>query len=418
MRKGRLIFHIDVNSAYLSWEAVSRLQKGDSLDLRKIPSAVGGNPETRHGIILAKSIPAKKFKISTGETLHSAYEKCPSLKVVSPNYSLYISCSNALVSILKEYSPKVQRFSVDECFMDFSNMKNLYEDELILADTIKNRIKKELGFTVNIGISSNKLLAKMASDFKKPDLVHTLFPEEIPSKMWPLPVEDLYMVGRATAPKLHKLNIYTIGDLARYDKEVLTLRLKSFGILLWNYANGLEDSPVTESNHIAMKGMGASTTIAYDVENRREAHLVLLSLTESLAMRLRDSENCCSLVSVYIRGSSLMGRGHQKKLYTPTDSTEEIASIACKLFDELWSGEPIRKLGIRISELCTSDLCQISLFNTRNIEKQQALDKTVDEIRQRFGSYSLIRCSFLHSGIKPITGGVGEADYPVMTSIL
>ena len=168
MRKGRIIFHIDVNSAYLSWEAAYRLQMGESIDLREIPSAVGGNPETRHGIILAKSLPAKKYKISTGETLHSAYEKCPHLTVVAPNYSLYISCSNAMVSILKEYTPKVQRFSVDECFLDFSHMDNLYEDEIELAHIIKDRIKKELGFTVNIGISSNKLLAKMASDFKSP----------------------------------------------------------------------------------------------------------------------------------------------------------------------------------------------------------------------------------------------------------
>ncbi|WP_426350674.1 DNA polymerase Y family protein [Alloiococcus sp. CFN-8] len=418
MRRGRIIFHIDVNSAYLSWEAAYRLQMGEPIDLREIPSAVGGNPETRHGIILAKSLPAKKYKISTGETLHSAYEKCPHLTVVAPNYSLYITCSNAMVSILKEYTPKVQRFSVDECFLDFSHMDNLYEDEVELAHIIKDRIKRELGFTVNIGISSNKLLAKMASDFKKPDRVHTLFPEEITCKMWPLPVEELYMVGRATAPKLHKLNIFTIGDLANYDRELIYIKLKSFGLMLWDYANGIEESPVTESNHIAMKGMGASTTIAYDVESRREAHMILLSLSESLGMRLRDSENCCRLVAVHIRGSDLLGGGHQRKLHTPTDSTEEIARIAQELFDELWTGHPIRKLGVRVSELCSNDLCQISLFSKRDIEKQQLLDKTIDEIRQRFGTYSLVRCSFLHSGIKPMTGGVGEEDYPVMTSIL
>ncbi len=414
----RLIFHVDVNSAFLSWEAAYRLQQGDSLDLRDIPSAVGGNPETRHGIILAKSIPAKKYNIVTGETLHSAYGKCPSLVVVPPSYGLYIRCSNAMVDILKEYTPKVQRFSVDECFMDLSNMQDHYKDEVDLAHKIKDRIKEELGFTVNIGISSNKLLAKMASDFKKPDMVHTLFPDEISYKMWPLPIEELFMVGRATAPKLHSLNIHTIGDLALYDKSILKMKLKSFGLLLYDYANGIEDSEVNATNHIAMKGMGASTTLSYDLEKSEEAHMVLLSLTESLGMRLRDSKNCCYLVGIHIKNSSLLSYGHQRKLFTPTDSTEEIAKIACELFDELWRGDPIRHLGVRVSELCTNDLCQVSLFSKNEIEKQQALDKVIDDIRLRYGSRSLVRGVFLHSGISPISGGIGEADYPVMTSIL
>ncbi|WP_040214851.1 DNA polymerase Y family protein [Clostridium polynesiense] len=418
MKKDRIIFHIDVNSAYLSWEAVNRLQHGDKLDLRKIPSAVGGNPETRHGIILAKSIPAKKHNVSTGETLYSAYKKCPKLLVVPPNYHLYVSCSNAMINILKEYSPKIQRFSVDECFMDATEKENDYGQCLELAYTIKDRIKKELGFTVNIGISSNKLLAKMASDFKKPDLVHTLFQEEIKDKMWPLPVEDLFMVGRATAPKLHSLNIYTIGDLALYDKSLLVHKLKSFGTLLHNYANGIESSEVKESGNTIMKGMGASTTLAYDLEKRKEAHMVILSLTESLSMRLRDSKNCCSLIGVSIKSSDFARKSHERKLCAPTDSTEEIAEIACILFDEIWRGESIRHLGIRVSEFCTNDLCQISLFSKRNIEKQQALDKAVDEIRLRYGSKSLIRGVFLHSGMKPINGGIGEDDYPVMTSLL
>lgn len=418
MSTPRLVFHIDVNSAYLSWEAVYRLQKGEKLDLREVPSAVGGNPETRHGIILAKSIPAKKYKISTGETLYSAYKKCPNLIVVPPNYHLYVSSSNAMVDILKEYTPKVQRFSVDECFMDMSHVDCSYENALYIATTIKERIKKELGFTVNIGISSNKLLAKIASDFKKPDLVHTLFPDEIKDKMWPLPVEDLFMVGRATAPKLYNLNIYTIGDLAAYNKDILQHKLKSLGVMLWNYANGIEDSEVQESNYISMKGMGASTTLSYDLEKKKAAHMVLLSLTESLAMRLRDSQNCCALVGIHIKSSTFSTRGRQRKLCMPTDSTEEIASIACELFDEIWQGEPLRHLGIRISEFCTSDLCQISLFSTNDIEKQQALDKAVDEIRLKYGSKALIRGVFLHSGISPISGGIGEDGYPIMTSML
>lgn len=257
--KNRIVFHIDVNSAYLSWEAVYRLQQGEKQDLRGIPSVVGGDPKTRHGIVLAKSIPAKKFKVKTGETLYSACQKCPNLTIISPSYGLYMKCSNALVSILKEYSSTVQRSSIDECFLDYTSMNKLMGSPMEAAHTIKDRIYKELGFTVNIGISTNKLLAKMASDFTKPNRVHTLFPHEVKSKMWPLPIEDLYMVGRATAPKLHKLGIYSIGDLATADIDLIKYRLKSHGIMIWNYANGLESSNVRVHNYIDRKGVGNST---------------------------------------------------------------------------------------------------------------------------------------------------------------
>lgn len=256
-----LVFHIDVNSAYLSWEATYRLQQGETLDLRTIPSVVGGDETSRHGIVLAKSIPAKKYNIKTGETLHDARIKCPELVIVPPRYWLYMKCSSAMHKILYEYTPIIQRFSVDESFLDFSNMENLYTDYIRLAETIKERIKVELGFTVNIGISNNKLLAKVASDLKKQDRIHTLFPHEIRKKMWPLTVEDLFMVGRATAPKLHKLNINTIGDLANYDVNILKNILKSHGEVIWNYANGIDNSQVRKSNYIEMKGIGNSTTI-------------------------------------------------------------------------------------------------------------------------------------------------------------
>ena len=228
----RLIFHLDVNSAYLSWEAVYRLQHGEKMDLREVASVIGGNEESRHGIVLAKSIPAKKYNIQTGETLYSARTKCPGLICAAPRYDLYMRASAAMHELLQQYTDRIQQFSVDESFLDFSGMQNLYPDYMKLACEIKERIKQELGFTVNIGISTNKLLAKVASDLKKPDKVHTLFPEEIKQKMWGLPVEDLFMVGRATAPKLHKLNIFTIGDLAGFDVELLRHSLKSHGVMI------------------------------------------------------------------------------------------------------------------------------------------------------------------------------------------
>jgi len=414
----RVIFHIDVNSAYLSWAASDRLQHGETLDIREIPSAVGGDPVSRHGIILAKSIPAKKFKIQTGETLYAALQKCPDLFIVSPQYDLYMRCSNALVSLLKEYTPDIQRFSVDECFLDFTGMENLYQDYLKLAYEIKDRIKKELGFTVSIGISNNKLLAKVASDIKKPDAFITLFPHEIKDKMWPLPVEDLFMVGRATLPKLHNLNIFTIGDLANYDLKLLKGKLKSHGVMIWNYANGIENSEVRKSNHINMKGIGNSTTIPFDVDNREEAHKVILSLCETVGMRLRNSQNCCSLVEVHFRTNEFYNCGRQRKIYYYTDSTKKISETAYELFDELWNGEPLRHIGVRVSELCTNDFCQVTLFEEKDNAKNSAIDKVVDSIRMKFGSKAIIRGTFLNSGIKPLMGGVEEDDYQIMTSIL
>jgi DNA polymerase-4 len=414
----RIIFHIDVNSAYLSWTAAYMLQHGSTLDIREIPAIVGGDPVTRHGIVLAKSIPAKKFKIQTGESLYIALQKCPDLYIARPQYDLYMQCSNAMVQIFNQYTPTIQRFSVDECFLDFTGMEHLYPDYLKLANEIKDRIKNELGFTVSIGISNNKLLAKVASDIKKPDAVITLFPPEIKDKMWPLPVEDLFMVGRATLPKLHNLNIFTIGDLANYDLKILKQRMKSHGIMIWNYANGIENSDVRKSNHIDMKGMGNSTTMPFDVTTTDEAHKVILSLCETVGMRLRDSKNCCSLVSVHFRTNEFYNQGRQRKICYYTDSTKKIASVAYELFDELWKGEQLRHIGVRVSELCSNDFCQVTLFEEKDNEKNSDLDKAIDNIRLRFGSKSVVRATFINSGIKPLMGGVQEEDYQLMSSIL
>lgn len=414
----RIIFHIDVNSAYLSWESVYRLQHGDTIDLRTIPSAVGGDPKTRHGIILAKSTLAKKAGVKTGEALYAAYLRCSDLVVVPPRYDIYIKSSNALVELLKTYTPAVQRFSVDECFLDFTGMENLYGDTVDLAYSIKENITKQFGFTVSIGVSNNKLLAKMASDLRKPDAVSTIFPWEIREKMWPLPVEDLFMVGRATAPKLHKLNIYTIGDLATYDLNILKDRFKSHGILMSQYANGIENSEVRYSNHISMKGLGNSTTIPYDIKDRKTAHMVILSLCETVGMRLRNSENCCRLVNVSFRTDEFCSHSKQRKLSYCTDSTKKISETAYELFDDLWEGNPLRHIGVSVSELCTNEFSQVSLFDDIDMEKNKAIDRTIDSLRMRFGTSAVYRSVFLHSGLKPVTGGIGEDEYPAMASML
>lgn len=411
-----IIFHIDVNSAYLSWEAAYQLQSGNPVDLRKVPSVIGGNEKSRHGIVLAISIPAKKYNIKTGETLFSARNKCPNLVVIPPRYQLYMKCSKAMVDLLKSYSPSIQRYSIDEAFIDCTGILNSNKP-LDLALEIKERIKKELGFTVNIGIGSNKLLAKMASEFEKPDKIHTLFPEEIPSKMWSLPVKDLFMVGPSTRRKLHSKGIMTIGELAKCDPKYVHSWLKSHGTLIWNYANGIENSPVRNES-LPIKGLGNSTTLAFDITDKRTAHMVLLSLIETVSIRLRDAHKCAQVISVSLKNNDFISYSHQRKLQIPTDSTNIFYEQAKSLFNEMWKGEPLHHLGVHYSSLYSNDFFQLSMFQIQS-EKQRELDKTIDVLRLKYGSKSLIRSCFLNSEVKPLMGDVlDEEDYPMMSSLL
>ncbi|AUS96718.1 DNA polymerase IV [Clostridium thermosuccinogenes] len=413
----RIIMHVDANSAFLSWSTVYALQHGGTVDYREIPSIVGGNQATRHGIVLAKSIPAKKYGIQTGEPVVQALRKCPSLVVIPPEYHVYMQCSSAMLEILKDYSDRIQVFSIDEVFLDYTGMEKVLGDPVKVAHHIKDRIKKELGFTVSIGISTNKLLAKMASDLKKPDAVTTLYREEIPFKMWKLNVRDLYMVGAATEAKLMKMGIYTIGDLANTEVEYLRYKFKSWGEVLWCYANGIENSEVKPEGEIPyVKGIGNSCTIHFDVEDRETAHKVLLSLVETVGMRLRHGNFCCRLVQVSIKTNELKSYSHQRKFFVPTDCTNAIYEEACRLFDEAWKGEPIRNLGVRVSELCGNDFVQLSMLE-KDYEKQRKIDKAIDGIRMKFGSLSVFRAGFLYSRLSPLQGGIVE-DFPVMTSIL
>ena len=412
----RVIFHIDVNSAYLSWTAVRMLQLGETTeDIREIPSIVGGNTDERHGIVLAKSILAKRYNIKTGEPVVDALKKCPNLKIFKPNYRLFMDCSNAMYNLLYEYSPKIQRYSVDEVFIDMSHFKENYMEKAI---EIQNRIRSELGFNVNIGISTNKLLAKMAGDLEPKNAIHTLFKEEIQNKMWTLPVDNLFMVGRATKSKLDKLNINTIGELANFDIGILESIFKSHGKVIYNYANGIEESSVRKYNYINVKGIGNSTTIAWDVTSKEEALKIILSLTESVCIRLRNNKSLCKVISISIKGFNFERYIHQRTLSNYTDCTEEIYKEIVKAFNESWRGEPIRQLGVRVTNLCSNEFFQSSLFDSKKLEKQRALDKTIDSIRERYGNYSVIRSTFLHSGIKAINGGNGEDNYPMMGSIL
>lgn len=359
----RIIFHIDTNSAFLSWEAVHRLKTGDKLDLRSIPSVVGGDRKKRRGVVLAKSVPAAKYNIKTGEPIAAAIKKCPNVKIVPPNFDIYIEYSKKMFNILKQYSSKVERYSIDEGFIDYSHIKYSFNNHIEAAHSIKDSIKRELGFTVNIGIGSNKLLAKMASDFEKPDKIHTLFDYEIKEKMWTMPIEKLFMVGKATASKLRELNISTIGELALYDLEILQYKFKKYGILIWNYANGIDESIVGEKIEAKMKGIGNSTTISYDVKDKDKAYEILSYLVEKVTYRLTNSKNACASISVTIKNSSFETYSHQRKLDQYVNSKEEIFKIAKELFDEVWRKDPIRLLGVRVSSLSPQDSFQISFFD-------------------------------------------------------
>lgn len=405
-------FHIDVNSAYLSWEASYRIQQGSSLDLREIPSVVGGDEKQRRGIVLAKSIPAKAFDIRTGEPIRSALEKCPNLTIVPPNYDRYLTASNALYDLMKNYSPYIQRFSVDEMFIDYKGVLDPKE----YADIIREDVRKTLGFTVNIGIGDNKLLAKVASDFKKPDMTHTLYKEEIPYKLWPLPVGELFMVGSRTKAKLESRGIDTIGQLAKLNPEYIYNWLKKPGLLIWEYANGIENSKITNTSS-PVKSIGNSTTIPFDIDNKEEAFKVILALSEMVGLRLRAVGKKAWIVSVSIKYKDFSSHSKQRKLFTPISSSQSIFNESKKLFLELWTGAPIRHLGVRVQDLVDEDTQQLSFFNKETFP--ESLDNTIDSIRYKYGLRSIQRSVFLNSGIPPVIGGTQEdLDYPVMTSRL
>ncbi len=402
-----VIFHIDVNSAFLSWEAVYRLHiLGEKTDLREIPSAVAGDIKKRHGIILAKSTPAKKCGVRTGDTINDAKRLCPELVMVAPHYDLYDTCSKAFMEILREFSPCVEQYSVDEAYCDMTGTIGLYGSAVVAANLMKDRIAEELGFTVNVGISSNKLLAKMASDFKKPNLVHTLFPDEIEKKLWRLPVEELFYVGHATKKKLHALGIHTIGELARTDLDILRAHFKKYGEVIFAFANGIDVSVV--SNEVpANKGYGNSTTIAFDVDQEGAAKMILLSLAETVCTRLRADSVLATVVAVSIVDTEFHHVSHQMTLLGATNTTNEIHRAACILFDELWDGAPIRNLGIHTSKVVKGSTAhQINLFDMNRYERLSKLDTTVDKIRDRYGDDSLIRAIFLKNPIYHMSGGI------------
>ncbi len=409
----RVIFHVDANSAFLSWSAAYRkLVLQEETDLREIPSVVAGDKASRHSIILAKSTPAKKHGIQTGEPLFKALEKCPDLVVIPPDYSLYVQASRSFVQMLRQFSPVVEQYSIDEAWVDMTGTQRLWGSPRLAAEQMRRRINEELGFTVNIGISSNKLLAKMAGDFEKPNKVHTLFPEEMETKFWPLPVRDLFLVGAATERKLKFMGIYTVGDLANADVKILKKRLGKHGESIWHFANGRNADAVTPEP-AENKGYGNSTTTAHDVTSREEAAQVFLCLCETVGMRMRRDGKCGSCVSIHLRTNEFQHFSHQTMLPGATNITTEIFEAACRLFEEAWDGiTPLRQLGVQVTRLSREPYQQYDLFSSlspQQYEKKLRLDETVDALRDKFGEDILRRGKFARTPGAHMSGGLDKA---------
>lgn len=391
----RIIFHIDVNSAYLSWSALKLLQEHpESTDIRTIPAIIGGNRETRHGIVLAKSVPAKKiYHIQTAEPVASALKKCPSLTIVPPDHQLYSRYSKKFVGFLRSLTPEIEQVSIDECFLDYTGIAHHFPSPETGAAYIRNYIFEQFGFTVNVGISSNKVLAKMASDFEKPNKTHTLFPEEIQQKMWPLPISSLFMAGHASVAVLQKLEINTIGDLARTHPSILSLHLKSHGKMLWEYANGIDPSPI-ESEPAQAKGIGNSTTLARDLTTASEAYPILEQLCQKVGSRLKAAGQSANNLCVEIKYASFDKYTRQMPLTAPTQEGKELYRCACVLFDALWNGNPIRLLGVRSGKLTNAgEPFQMDLFSYDPVAtaKRQKLDQAMEKIKKKYGSDAIHR---------------------------
>ena len=391
----KIYFHVDVNSAFLSWSALKHLQDGDVQDLRTIPAVVGGDEAKRHGVVLAKSGPAKKYGIQTGESLFAARAKCPGLTIVPPDFDFYVQNSKALIKILGDYTPDVEQYSIDEAFLDMTGTEALFGPPLTVAHTIRRRVKRELGFTVNVGIAPNRLLAKMASDFEKPDRVHTLYKYEIETKMWPLPVGDLFGVGPSAAKKLNSFGICTIGDFARLDRETATRMFGSRGETLWNYAKGRETDPVTKQGS-RDNSYGNSVTMPQDLPRPEEADATMLALCDSVGRRLRADGKTARVVTVQLVDNAFRRTSHQTTLPNPTNSTDRLYHVAAELMRQMWPARPVRLVGVSAEKTGEDNFEQMDFFtDAARTDKQEKLDRAADALRRKFGGAAVTRATLL-----------------------
>lgn len=390
----RIILHVDVNSAFLSWSAVYYLQNGLDIDIRNIPSVIAGEKSKRTGIVLAKSIPAKKMRIKTGDAIFMAKNKCPFVKVYPPNYKFYSEMSNKMFDYLYSLTPDIEIASIDECYIDYTKVKKLYGDELDFAKKIKKDIKEKFGFTVNVGIGNNKLTAKMASDFEKPDKIHTLYDYEVESKMQPLPINDLFGIGKKTTEKLQEMGVKSIKDLANYDYNSLKKVFKNQAIDMINAAKGINYDEV-ESKYIINKGISNEITLITDVIDDYVIFENLLYLSELVGYRIRKLNKYALTIAVIIKTNKFVRKTHQKKLNNPVNTSEEIYNISKEIYKSMKLEEPVRLIGIRLDNLVDRKISQVSLFDKNNSNNQEKLDKTIDKLKEKYGNKIIKRASMI-----------------------
>lgn len=395
----RIIFHIDVNNAFLSWTAIDLLNNGYNYDIRNSYAVIGGDPKLRKGIVLAKSTPCKKLGIYTSMTLYEASKKCPNLRVYPPNYKFYSYMSNKLFKLLSKYTPDIEIASIDECYLDYGKVKKLYGDELEFAKKIQKEIYDALKFTVNIGIANNKLCAKMASDFTKPNKIHTLYDYEIKDKMYPLPVSELFLVGKKTSEKLMNLGIKTIGDLANFDYYTLYKYFKNQASFLINQAKGIDDSIVDSSTFIP-KGISNEITLDKDITQKELLYPYLMNLSELLGTRVREQKKYAHVICVVLKDNYFKRKSHQKKLVNATNVTSEIYNISKEILDEMWNDEPIRLIGIRLDKLVENVNYQVSLFDEESNVEESKVDNVLDDLKKKYGSSIINKASLTNSKIK------------------
>ena len=385
--------HMDVNNAFLSWTAVDLLKKGYPIDIRNIEAIIGGDEEQRHGIVLAKSMVAKKKGVKTAETIREAKRKCNNLKIFPPNYKLYSEMSNKFMNLIKKYTPDIEKLSIDECFIDYTKVRNLYGDPIKFAYKIKNEVKNTLGFTINVGIANNKLCAKMASDFLKPDRVHTLFNHEVKEKMYPLPIEDLYGCGKSSSKKLRELGINTIGDLANTNPQVLYKYFKNQTDRLINSAKGI-GSDIVITKRPDEVSISNSTTINHNLNSLNEIYKYLYPLTENVCVTLRRKNKYACLVGVILKDKNFKTYSHQRKLKNPTSNTDEIYIVAKELVKEMWNEEGIRLVGISLGKFSNSLNRQLSMFeDIEEVENSDELDKVIDKLKSTYGKNVINKAS-------------------------
>lgn len=383
----RIILHIDVNNAFLSWSAVWMLKNGYNKDIRNRYAVIAGDESQRRGIVLAKSGLCKKRGVKTADPIYLARRKCPYLEVYPPKFEVYKKFSDMMYKYLCNYTNIIERYSIDECFLDYTGSINLFGDPVKVAYRIKDDIYKKFGFTVNVGVGNNKLLAKMASDFEKPNKVHTLFSNEIEKKMFTLPIEDLFMIGKASSKKLREMGITTIGELAKTDEDVLVKKFKQMGKMMHEYANGIDNSEVMYERE-QMKSISNSTVLPYNYHNIEMIKNIIHSLSNEIGKKLRNNKLYADTVGIWFKYTYFDKVSRQIKLDNSISNDEDIYSNAFSIFNSIWNHEDgIRSICVFVSGLSSERKLQLSLFDdiTRKDEDNNNLQDVIDDLRDKFG---------------------------------